>query len=60
MRNQLTLDQINAALERSARLEQLERAHMAAEGRSPVNENPDGCWHCGSMTHHSGDCTDRE
>lgn len=35
------------------------RQHIKAEGRGPVNENPDGCYYCGSPHHHSGDCNDQ-
>lgn len=38
----------------------LRRAHVAAEGSGPVNENPDGCYYCGSSQHHTGDCDDSQ
>lgn len=34
--------------------------HIKREGRGPVNEHPDGCYFCGSSSHHSGDCQERE
>lgn len=37
----------------------LRRRHIEAEGRGAVNENPDGCYYCGSPHHHSGDCGDQ-
>ena len=33
--------------------------HVAHEGNRPYNENPDGCWYCGSDAHHSQDCRER-
>jgi hypothetical protein len=46
--------------DRAERLERLRREHYDAEGSGPVNENPDGCYYCGSPHHHSGDCQERE
>ena len=40
--------------------EQQYREHLKREGRSQTNENPDGCYFCGSGWHHSDDCPDRE
>lgn len=31
-------------------------SHVEAEGDGPCNENPDGCYNCGSPHHHSSDC----
>jgi hypothetical protein len=41
-------------------LEQLKCCHIAAEGRNAWNDNPDGCYYCGSPHHHSSDCQDAE
>lgn len=42
------------------RLEAMRRAHFEAEGAGSVNENPDGCYYCGSPHHHSSDCRESE
>ena len=33
--------------------------HLRREGRGTVNENPDGCYYCGSASHHSDGCMER-
>jgi heterodisulfide reductase subunit C len=30
--------------------------HLREEGPGPVNEHPEGCYHCGSIWHKSTDC----
>lgn len=44
----------------SDRLEAMRLAHFEAEGNGPANENPDGCYYCGSPHHHSSDCREPE
>lgn len=39
--------------------EQRYQCHIEAEGRHAWNDNPDGCYYCGSPHHHSGDCQER-
>lgn len=41
-------------------LENEYRRHVSREGNRPYNENPDGCWYCGSDAHHSQDCRERD
>ena len=36
----------------------LYREHVKAEGRNAWNDNPDGCYYCGSPHHHSSDCAE--
>lgn len=36
------------------------RDHVRREGRQSWNDNPDGCYWCGSMHHHSNDCRERD
>lgn len=40
--------------------EQLFQDHIRREGRGVSNENPDGCYYCGSLSHHSDGCLERE
>lgn len=48
-----------SARARAEQAEQLKRRHIEAEGRHAWNDNPDGCYYCGSPHHHSSDCQDR-
>lgn len=34
--------------------------HLQREGKGAVNENPDGCYWCGSLWHNSQECRSRE
>jgi hypothetical protein len=50
----------NVKYTRAEQAEQLKRRHIEAEGRHAWNDNPDGCYYCGSPHHHSSDCQDPE
>lgn len=46
--------------DRAEQVERQKRQHIEAEGRNAWNDNPDGCYYCGSPHHHSSDCQDPE
>lgn len=54
----------NIALQpsRESKAEYMERKyqeHLEREGTKPWNDHPDGCWWCGSASHHSTSCPNR-
>ena len=56
----LSEEQIEAALARANRKARDYQSHVRSEGRKAINQSPDGCWHCGSLYHHSSDCLSSE
>lgn len=47
-------------MEEDMNYEDAYQEHIYNEGDSAANDHPDGCFYCGSSSHHSQDCQDRE
>jgi hypothetical protein len=55
------VDQMEQTKKQPKTAEEQYREHIKHESpKVTYNTHPDGCWYCGSLDHHSQDCTHKD